>query len=124
MNLTNQAFALFNLLPTTPPHVWLIAADWIQEQGKETDEETAEAFREGIWVLEPDTNDPSEEPFGYRWDGSGWGDGWASGVGHGDGAGYAGGAGSERSYGSGYGLGSGEGSVSGKCNGHGCIRFG
>lgn len=121
MALTHQAFALFQLLPTSPPHVWMIAADWIQEQGAQADEVTAAAFREGIWLLEPDTNDPSKTADDARCRGDGIGDGWADGQGDGNGAGYADGEGIGRGLGTGYGLGDGEGSVHGKCHAHGWI---
>ena len=40
---------LFDLLPTSMSHHWLIAADWLEEEGLDV---TAAAFRESIWNLE------------------------------------------------------------------------
>ena len=44
-----KCIALFNLLPTSQPHYWLIAADWLEEENLDI---TAVAFREGFFTLE------------------------------------------------------------------------
>ena len=43
-----KCITLFNLLPTSQPHHWLIAADWLEENEKYIE---ANAFREGIQSL-------------------------------------------------------------------------
>lgn len=100
--ISQRCVELFELLPTSPPHRWLIAADWIEELGSEI---TANAFRDGIWGLVVEDG----------------GDGCCGG-GMGDGSGYACGYGGERGnflIASGYGDGSGDGSG----DGHGNIGY-
>jgi uncharacterized membrane protein YgcG len=88
-----KCLALFNLLSTSQPHIWLIAADWLEEEGLDV---TANAFRENLFVLEI-ANGSGQ---GY---GDGYGYGYGSGFGGGDGDG-----GSGRRYGHGVGFGSGD----------------
>ena len=87
-----RCLTLFDLLPTSPPHHWLIAADWIEEHGRESDQAAAQAFRDGIWVTDPKT-----------------GDGYGNGDGYGDGNGYGYGDGDGNGNGDGYGNGYGDG---------------
>ena len=47
--MTDKCINLFKLIPTSQPHHWLIAADWLEEENKYTE---ANAFREGIFNLE------------------------------------------------------------------------
>ena len=49
-----KCIALFNLLPTSQPHYWLIAADWLEEENKYTE---ANAFRENLPFLINSKND-------------------------------------------------------------------
>jgi hypothetical protein len=44
-----KCLKLFELTPTTPTYRWLIAADWLEEEGLDV---TASAFRENVFVLE------------------------------------------------------------------------
>jgi hypothetical protein len=46
--MIHKCIDLFNLLPTSQPHYWLIAADWLEEENLDV---TAIAFREGIFVI-------------------------------------------------------------------------
>jgi hypothetical protein len=50
--MIHKCIALFNLLPTSQPHFWLIAADWLEEKGLDI---TAVAFREAVWNLEKES---------------------------------------------------------------------
>jgi hypothetical protein len=87
-----KCLALFNLLPTSMPHHWLIAADWLEEEGLDI---TAAAFRENIFVLEI-VNSNSNVSSGYGGvNGNGWGKGFdvAGGCGWGNGYGIADGGG-------------------------------
>lgn len=116
---------LFNLLPTSQPHIWLIAADWLEEENKELE---ANAFRESIFNLEiinattnANTTANSFSTFGWGdnmvcgWGddtGCGWGDdnhgsGWGNGYGRGYGDGYSGGWGWGNGFGDGCGGGTG-----------------
>ena len=47
--MTDKCINLFKLIPTSQPHLWLIAADWLEEKNKELE---ANAFRESIFNLE------------------------------------------------------------------------
>jgi ABC-type glycerol-3-phosphate transport system substrate-binding protein len=108
--MIHKCIALFNLLPTSQPHYWLIAADWLEEEGLDV---TAATFRENAFILE--IIDKNANGYGNfigssnsNFSGSGVGDGWGWGYGRGgseyDGTGYG------RGYGRGEynGMGAGE----------------
>ena len=99
--ITQRVQLTFQLLPSSPEHRWLIAADWIEEHGHESDQVVADAIRDGLWVLINPKNDD-----GYD-DGSGYGSG--SGDGYGDGSDDGSGDGSGDGNGNGNGNGSGNG---------------
>jgi len=69
--LPQRCVVLFGLMPTSG-HRWLIAADWLEEQGAEVE---AAAFRDGIWGLAPIETDNGDG------DGEGYGGGHSPGVG-------------------------------------------
>jgi hypothetical protein len=78
-----KCIALFNLLPTSQVHYWLIAADWLEEEGLDI---TASAFRENVFVLEIAKCENYDGNGGG--DGRGNGYGYGYGYGRGDGYGY------------------------------------
>ncbi len=85
---------------------WLIAADWLEDEGYDL---TAAAFRRRVWA--PDLGGSGSSPV-Y---------GWCPGDGYGDGDGYGAGygAGYNSASGSGHGYGDGSGSADGYGNGDG-----
>jgi hypothetical protein len=95
---------LFNLLPTSQPHYWLIAADWLEEENLDI---TASAFRERFFTLENNNINHFKFPTlskcvfwgggsgcregGVNFHGSvynGFGNGRDSGIGFGNGCGF------------------------------------
>ena len=62
--MITQCANLFQLLPTSPLHRWLIAADWLEEAGAEV---AAAAFREGIFEAEEDQLSGISRNFGISW---------------------------------------------------------
>ena len=107
--MINKCIALFNLLPTSQVHHWLIAADWLEEEGLDI---TAAAFRENIFVLEI-TNFETD---GY---GNGNGRGWGNGYGNGEGDKHSHGYISGNDWGDGHGNGDGSGEGYGWSSGSG-----
>jgi hypothetical protein len=111
--MIHKCIALFNLLPTSQTHIWLIAADWLEENNLDI---TAIAFREGVWNLE------------IRMCGFGSGSGIGSYKGYCHSTGIGGGSGFDSGFDSGWGerygfgdgSGNGEGSGDGYGNGHSC----
>ena len=84
-----KCIALFNLIPTSQPHYWLIAADWLEEEGLDV---AAAAFREGIWEI-------IDKKYFYKNDNGifvrffDMGDGYGNGIGYGSGRGVSDGEG-------------------------------
>ena len=112
--ITQRVQLTFQLLPSSPEHRWLIAADWIEEHGHESDQVVADAIRDGLWVLNPKNGD------GYgNGDGNGDGNGNGNGYGDGDGDGYGNGYGNGDGNGDGNGNGNGYGDGDGNGNGNG-----
>jgi hypothetical protein len=110
-----KCLSLFNLLPTSMPHIWLIAADWLEEEGLDV---TASVFRENKFRLEiEDIKDfLFDSGFGFGFgdgdgdgDGYGGGDGWGNGITDGSGFGNADGVGWGNAHGFGDGSGHGNG---------------
>jgi hypothetical protein len=99
---------LFNLFPTSQAYRWLIAADWLEEEGLDV---TASAFRENLFHLEMISVNGHGDGNGYSDDigafynihgtglGCGHSDGYGFGDGDGDGGGWSDGDGSIDEYG-------------------------
>ena len=91
--MITKCIALFNLLPTSQPHHWLIAADWLEENEKYIE---ANAFREGILELyNKEYEYISSMDYvnsGYG-EGNGYGNGWGLADDRGSGGGYGNGVG-------------------------------
>lgn len=118
------------------PHIWLIAADWLEEQGLDV---TASAFREGIWNIIQDgkgdfyicrgihLSNKDEKYYGprkrekYNLICSGSGDGCGDGHGNGEGFGYADGKGH---YSNNQGFGDGDSDGHGDGEGNNTFIFG
>ena len=83
--ITQRVQLTFQLLPSSPEHRWLIAADWIEEHGHESDQVVADAIRDGLWVLNPKNGNGNGNGDGS---GYGYGSGYGSGYGNGNGSGY------------------------------------
>lgn len=108
MTLIQRCIALFELLPTSPPHRWLIAADWLEEKGAEVE---AAAFREGLVEVDQvplDAGGRSRNCYGYG-HGSGHGVGSVDGGGEGSGTGDVNGCDNGYGYTNGFGNGDGKG---------------
>ena len=122
-NMIEKCIALFNLLPTSQSHHWLIAADYLEESDLDI---TAEAFRNNIFNLELTASDfyAHGSSCGYGWGnnigcgeafltdafdysniGNGHGDCRGNGEGDGGGSGFANGKGQGNAYGESDGFG-------------------